>query len=122
MPSTFEIGTRLVTLCQAGKFIEAIDELYADGVVSDEPGAPEPTAGRDAVRAKNEAWFAGNEVHSISVDGPWPHGDRFAVRFDIDITPKAGPMAGQRFQMSEIALYTVADGKIAREEFFYHMG
>jgi ketosteroid isomerase-like protein len=28
---------------------------------------------------------------------------------------------GQRMQMTEMALYTVKDGKIAQEEFFYNM-
>jgi ketosteroid isomerase-like protein len=28
-------------------------------------------------------------------------------------------MAGQRMQMEEVGLYTVEDGKIVREEFFY---
>jgi predicted ester cyclase len=29
--------------------------------------------------------------------------------------------SGQRMQLSEMALYTVKDGKIVREQFFYHM-
>ena len=39
-----------------------------------------------------------------------------------DITPKAGPMAGNRMTMQEMGLYTVAKGKITKEEFFYDMG
>lgn len=31
-------------------------------------------------------------------------------------------MAGQRMQMQEAALYTVTDGKIVHEQFFYDMG
>jgi hypothetical protein len=42
-----------------------------------------------------------------------------AVHFNFDITSQ--PMAGLRFQMEEIALYTIEDGKIAKEEFFYAM-
>ena len=41
---------------------------------------------------------------------------------NVDTTPKAGPMAGKRMQFEEAILYTVRDGKIVREEFFYHMG
>jgi len=36
--------------------------------------------------------------------------------------PKAGQMAGKRMTIDEAALYTVKDGKIVHEEFFYHMG
>ena len=47
---------------------------------------------------------------------PFPHGeDRFGVVFEMDAEPKGG----SRFKMKEIAIYTVADGKITREEFFY---
>ena len=31
-------------------------------------------------------------------------------------------MAGKRMNLDEAALYTVKDGKIVQEEFFYHMG
>jgi hypothetical protein len=31
-------------------------------------------------------------------------------------------MAGRRTKLEEVALYTVKDGKIVREEFFYSMG
>ena len=55
----------------------------------------------------------------MKVTGPFPHDDRFVVIFDMDVTNKA---MGQRFQMQEAALYTVANGKIVREEFFYAMG
>lgn len=51
------------------------------------------------------------------MEGPWPHGDdRFAVRFTYDITNKP---SGMRMQMDEIGVFTVADGKVVREEFFY---
>jgi len=55
-------------------------------------------------------------VHSAIVDGPYPNGDRFAVRFSFDITRKA---TGERVKMDEVTLYTVRNGKIIREEFFY---
>jgi ketosteroid isomerase-like protein len=50
----------------------------------------------------------------------YPHGeDRFAVRLSYDVTNKP---SGRRMKMDEIALFTVADGKIVREEFFYDIG
>jgi predicted ester cyclase len=47
------------------------------------------------------------------------HGDQFAVRFTMDVTPKTGDTAGQRMQMTEIGLYTVQGGKITEERFFF---
>jgi ketosteroid isomerase-like protein len=120
-----EIGEKLVALCKEGKNLECIDTYYSDDIVSVE-AAPPPSGGEqtmkgiDAIRGKNQWWAENHEVHSAAVDGPYPHGeDRFAVRFDYDVTFKPN---GQRMKMEEVALFTVDGGKIVKEEFFYDMG
>jgi ketosteroid isomerase-like protein len=124
--SAMEVGRKLVALCQEGKNLEALDTLYDKDAESIEamgmPEMPAEMKGLDALRKKNQWWFANNEVHSGSARGPFPNGDRFAVIFNYDVTPKSGPMAGRRMQMEEVGLYTVKGGKIVREEFFYAMG
>ncbi len=118
------VGERLVSLCREGKNMDAINELYADDVVSVE--AMEPPAGGDrtsqgidAIRGKNQWWNENHEVHDASVRGPYPHGDdRFCALYEYEVTFKP---AGQRFKMEEVAHYTVKDGKVVREEFFYTM-
>ena len=121
--STLAIGKKLVELCQHGKNLEAIQTLYAQNVVSIEaasmPGTPARHEGLDAIVKKSKEFSANTTIHSSSVEGPWPHGDRFIVTFSIDMTAKAGPMAGQRMAMKEAALFTVKNGKITQEEFFY---
>lgn len=74
--------------------------------------------GIEAIRGKNEWWFANHEVHETRVDGPFvaENDDHFAVIFHMDITPKAG---GDRMKMTEVAYYTVRDGKIAEERFYF---
>jgi hypothetical protein len=86
------------------------------------PEFPQHMKGIEAVRKKNQWWFDNHTIHGGDAMGPWPHGDRFIVLFKIDVTAKTGPMAGKRMQAEEAGLYTVKDGKIVREEFFYHMG
>ncbi len=124
--SAQEIGSKLVELCREGKNLEAIDQYYAPDVVSEEvvgmPELPRVMNGIDAVRGKNEWWFANHEVHSGEVRGPFPNGDEFSLIFNYDVTPTAGPMAGQRMQMEEVGVYTVKDGKIAKEKFYYAVG
>lgn len=119
------VGRKLVELCQQGKNMEAVETLYAPNVVSIEVAGDENMPARmegiDAVRKKGEWWFANHTVHSGSAGGPFPHGDRFIVTFSYEITPRIGPMAGKRMKIEEAALYTVRDGKIAQEEFFYAM-
>ena len=122
MSDTFTVGKKLVELCKQNKNVEAVETLYSPHVVSVEAADPKPTEGFEAVLEKNKSWIAAHEVHHAETEGPWPHGDRFIVRFKYDVTAKEGPMAGHRMQLDETALYTVKDGKVTREEFFYHMG
>jgi SnoaL-like domain len=120
--STASIAQELVTLCRAGRNLEAINKLYSPKIVSIEPVGseelPAELTGIDAIRGKNEWWFANNEVHSSQAIGPFVGEGQFAVKYAFDVTAKP---SGQRFQMEEMALYTVKDGKIVREQFFYHV-
>jgi ketosteroid isomerase-like protein len=126
MSDALEVGKKLVALCKEGNAKECMDALYSDHIVSVEAGAPPggsaKSEGIEAVKGKAEWWEANHEVHKADVEGPYPHGDRFIVHFKYEVTAKAGPMAGKRFVMDEAALYTVKDGKIVHEEFFYSMG
>ena len=123
--TTKEIADRLVALCRAGRNLEAVETLLSENVVSVEARGdatmPAEMSGRDVIRGKNEWWINNHKVHSAEIKGPFPNGDRFAVIYNFVVTPVAGPMAGRKVRMEEVALYTVADGKVAREEFFYDM-
>jgi len=118
--TTQEIGKRYVTLCQAGKNEVCLDELYAKDAVSVEaaamPGMERVAKGLDAIRAKSKSWADSNVVHSAEAMGPFPNDNRFAVRFTFDVTNKP---SGRRMKMDEVGLFTVENGKITREEFFY---
>lgn len=118
-----EIGNRYVELCRAGKFDECLETLFSKDAVSVEawspPGVDRTSAGMDAIVAKGKWWGDNHLIHKIEVFGPYPNGDRFAVRFLFDITNKPSQT---RSQMDEVGLFTVQDGKIVREEFFYSAG
>jgi SnoaL-like protein len=119
--ATAAVAQELVDLCRAGRNLEAVDRLYSKSIVSVEAVGneqmPAEISGIVAVRAKNEWWASNNEVHSSEVNGPFLGEGRFAVQHIYDFTPKG---SGQRKRMTEMALYTVSDGKIVREQFFYH--
>ena len=118
--ATQNIAKRYVELCQAGKNDACIDELYAKDAVSVEaaamPGMERVVKGLDAIHAKSKEWNEKNVVHSAEVIGPYPNDSRFAVRFTFDVTNKP---SGKRMKMDEIGLFTIENGKISREEFFY---
>ena len=123
--TTKEISERLVALCREGRNLDAVNTLLSPKVVSVEavgdPTMPAVMSGLKAVHGKNVWWLENHTVHSASVKGPFPNGDRFAVIFDFVVTPRTGPGAGKKMRMEEVALYTVNRGKIIREEFFYDM-
>jgi hypothetical protein len=54
----------------------------------------------------------------MKLDGPFLGDNQFAVYYEFETTFKPN---GQRNRMSEMALYTVQDGKIVREQFFYNV-
>ncbi|MDJ0787557.1 MAG: nuclear transport factor 2 family protein [Myxococcota bacterium] len=122
--NAIELGTRLVSLCNDGKSEEAVATLYSDDIVSIEGQGTEEMPARlegiQAVKGKNDWWFANHEVHSSVATGPFcgHRDDQFVVQFDLDVTPKEG----ERMQMREVALYTLKDDKIIQEEFLYLMG
>jgi ketosteroid isomerase-like protein len=118
--NTAAVAEELVSLCRAGRNADAINSLYAPDIVSVESmgneAMPREMKGLDAIRGKNQWWAENNQVHSASVDGPFVGDDKFAVYYNYDVTFKP---TGKRNNMEEMALYTVNDGKIVREQFFY---
>lgn len=105
--------------------VEALlNNYYAAECVSVEaarmPGADSPVSeGLDAIRAKHDWWNNAMDFISGTIEGPHLHGDdRFALIFKSVVREKA---TGNEFPMEEVAIYTVKDGKIVREEFFYTM-
>jgi ketosteroid isomerase-like protein len=116
--NTEEVAIKLMEYCRNGEWMKAVDELYAKDIVSVEAHAmenmPAEMRGIDQVRGKTEWWEKNFEVHSAKVGGPFVARDTFVVQFDIDVTEKA---SNKRMQMSEVGIYTVKDGKVAREEF-----
>jgi len=114
--STQDIAHDLVALCKAGKFDEAGEKYWADDVLSVEPSADGTSRGKAAAHGKGEWWANAHIIHGFEVAGPYVNGEQFVVRFTIDQTVKE---TGQRMTLDEVGLYTLKDGKIAEERFFY---
>jgi len=113
-----EIAEAFAALCREGRFAEAGERFWSDDIVSIEasPGEMAHLEGREAVKAKTAWWEANHEVHGFETRGPYLNGAQFALHFTIDVTPK---MTGERTRQDEIAVYTVKDGKVVEERFFY---
>ncbi len=121
--TTEQVAKKVVELTKKQAWHEAVDQLYAKDVVSVEAqgmgGQSPEKRGIEAIRGKADWWVATMEVHNFKVSGPFVAHDRFVVQYDVDVTDKNSK---QRFQMSEVGVYTVKDGKIVREEFLPAVG
>ncbi len=119
--ATAAVAEELVALCRAGRNMDAINTLYSPEIVSVESMGneqmPREMKGIDAIRQKNQWWIDNNEVHSAETDGPFVGEGKFTVYYKYETTFKP---TGKRQDMEEVALYTVKDGKIVREQFFYN--
>lgn len=115
---TKEIANRLVELCRTGQNIQAVQELYAQDIVSVEPkGAPvEVVEGLENVIKKSEQWFSMvEEFHGSEISEPVIAGNHFSCSMKMDVTLK-----GQgRSSMDEVCVYEVNNGKIVKETFYY---
>ena len=110
------VGRKLVEMCNQGKNFDVMETLYAPTIVSVEADGKE-TAGQQPVIQKSKVWQGNNTIHSEKVRGPYFNGpDAFAVYYTFEVTPKA---TGKRITLEEVAVYTVKDDKITREQFFY---
>lgn len=108
----------------AQQFFNAVQEereadyqaMWSDDIVSMEPGngPMNRVEGREQLLEKHKWWNENAEMHSFEMSGPYVVGDQFAVNYSMDVT-----MMGERSQSSETAIYSVRDGKIAEERFFY---
>src|SRR6266567_2923799 len=121
--NTQDVANKVVELTRKEAWHEAVDQLYAKDIVSVEAGgmgdeSPEKR-GLEAIRSKVDWWVNSMEVHSFKVSGPFVAHDRFVVQYDVDATDKNSK---RRFQMSEVGVYTVKNGKIVREEFLPRSG
>ena len=121
--TTSEVANKFVTLCRQGKNFDVMQTMYADNIVSVEAERRKTgkfeTEGKEAVIEKSKEWAGAHEIHGATVDGPFVQNDEFAVVFEFDVTPKA---TSKRVKNREIAVYTVSNGLITKEEFFYAEG
>ena len=121
--SLHTVARQFVELCNQGKNFDVMETMYAPDIVSVEASGVE-VAGKRPVIEKSRRWQADNTIHGEKVLGPFfdkvngapAQSGQFAVHFTVEVTPRA---TGRRVTLEEIGIYTVKDGAITREQFFY---
>ena len=121
MEELIELGRAFVKAMRDRDGLSMVDKMYSDDAESIEAVVPPNryvriAGGKDAIKAKREDWLKSFKIDSLDADGPYVHPpNRFAVRFEAEVSDKT---TGEKKSLSEIAIYSVIDGKIMREEFF----
>jgi hypothetical protein len=116
--TTQEVATRLVELCREGQYMEAAQELYSPHIISIEPdGTPHPKVqGMEAIAKKGEAWRKMvDEIQSSFISDPIVAENFFSVTMKSTVRMKDQSV----INMEELCVYTVADGKVVQDQFFY---
>ncbi len=114
MSAIQDIARDFTALLRAGQFEAAGARYWADAVTSVEPA--DLSIGISAVHNKARARFGKGRIEDLGIDGPFVTGDQFALFLDMLITD---PASGQTQPFTEIAIFTVRDGRIIDERFFY---
>jgi hypothetical protein len=116
--SPAEIGAAVVASLNSGGDDHALwNRYWSDDVVSVEGiGMNQAWHGRKAMEEKCAWWLSKNKVHGCRAEGPYVGSSGFSVRITMDVEELA---SGKRTSMTEIAVYSVRDGKVVREEFMY---
>lgn len=121
MPTIAAIANDYAAMLAAGEALAAARKYWAEDIVClapDEQPSSQPVlaTGKAAALARLALWLEGNATAEVLIDGPFITGDQFALFIDMEITRRA---TGAREPFSEFATYTVRDGQIVEERFFY---
>lgn len=117
--TTQEVANRLVELCREGKYEQVVKELYSPDIVSvEQEGAPDRIVkGLEGIATKGVKFQEMLEtVNSSSISDPIVADNHFSCAMFMNVRMKGVPVD---VDMNEICVYTVSEGKVIKEEFFY---
>jgi ketosteroid isomerase-like protein len=114
MPSRERVR-QFVESVEAGRFVEAIEEFYADDATMQENLDP-PRRGKAALLAHERAVLAASKTARAEPDSLWwVEGDRVAIRWVFEFTRPDG----RRVRLDEMALQLWRGDMIVEERFYY---
>ena len=121
MASITEVARDFTDMLRQGQFVAARERFWALDIRSIDPhdllgGISAEVSGIDAARAKIAHWLGSRRIHDLSIDGPFVTDNQFALFLDMMI---ADLPSGVDQPFTEIAHYTVRDGQISEERYFY---
>lgn len=110
-----ELGKKLVELFNQNKADDWISGVWSKDIESIE-GTGQIARGAAEILAKWDWWTNNHQVVGASAEGPYVGATGFAAKFNLHVKDKA---TGADMHMTEVAVYSVKNGRITREEFMY---
>ncbi|WP_282088067.1 SnoaL-like domain-containing protein [Aquimarina algiphila] len=116
---TITIANQLVDLLKEKKFLEAQEQLFALEAVNIEPEQYQERSviGLKAIIQKEKTFLSNiKQWNRFEVSKPLVSSNHFSIRMITDVTL----VNNTDVCIDEIIVYEVANGKIIKEQFFYH--
>ena len=114
MPSRERVAA-LIARVEQGKYVEALQEFYAEDATMQENGNP-PRVGLKALVAHERGVMATfKEIRTLPVQSWLVDGDRAVIHWIFEFTRTDGT----RFRMDELAHQLWRGDRVAEERFYY---
>jgi hypothetical protein len=115
---TSENVKKLISLVEQRKFLEAIQEFYAEEASMQENNDP-PCVGLAALLEREKQFLNSiQQIHVSRADSFLVDGNRAAINWIFEISDGEG----KRRRLNELAYQLWHEGKIIRERFYYDPG
>jgi hypothetical protein len=115
MASVREHVETLIQLAEQGKFLEAIQQFYADDATMQENGKPPRVGLATLLENERRVLASAREVRVKRAESFVVDGDRAAIHWVFEFVD----FEGRSRWIDELAYQVWRDGKIIRERFFY---
>ncbi|WP_106792426.1 SnoaL-like domain-containing protein [Aquimarina sp. Aq78] len=117
--TTITIANKLVELLREKKILEAQQQLFATDAINQEPDLykEKSVVGLEAMIQKEKRFLLYiKKWNHFEVSEPLVSAHHFSIRMITDVTM----VNNDNITIDEIIIYEVSDGKIIKEQFFYH--
>jgi ketosteroid isomerase-like protein len=112
---TRERAEQLIALVEQGKFVEALQEFYAEDASMQENNAPPRVGLANLVAHERGVLAAFKEVRTRPVEGLLVDGDRVVINWVFEFVRPDG----RTLRMDELAYQLWRGDKIVQERFYY---
>ena len=117
MPSRERVAA-LIARVEQGKYVEALEEFYAQDATMQENGKPPRVGLKKLVEHERGVMGAFKEIRTLPVKTWLVHGDHVVINWVFEFTRANGT----RLRMDEIALQRWSGDRVVEERFFYDPG